>query len=849
MKLNKLSKIIMFLVLFLIHLTLLSIVNKITFEEPPITTPPPNVQVRFSNLGLLVLNRSAKLYNLSASNMGANPKSPHHVLVSRAWPSEFDEEPLRLRFTCGVEEVTLHSGVPWDPRGHQVTITVEAFDKTGKLVDRKQRNFHNKTDVDIPFRLEAPHKNPIIWEIKIDARQQTNEGKVGFFEFIDDIIFKSEIPPPPQAQEPPKIIIEKPTVNNTKYPDILVSGKIYGKGIFPEFNPPEVRISWPISSTATAGGYVYWSQYPLNLGQHLFWMIPNQSLSFSFPFKLTYFGKNTITVSACNAKGKVKAHKSITYFPPPIQSEYHSKGGASRYGTFIWGTTIGNCMFAIYQKGAILHSSAGTYSCFGKIFQKWSNMITNIGFSALGCALGSEKLIAGGSFQNFVNGRIYSGSKGAFVVMEPFIKAIDQLNFVKNYGLPVSDTVFQSSKAYILPIQWQKFQRTIAGHTFVSTMEITEDPKSKQKILWLATPDFEGVKRAGLKEQEFTSRLPFVWRSINCSSQGGVLTCSPVKKKATMKLSYNALKKVCNNSNYPFGSAPAWASLASKKIIPYMGNISSSGLSGKDHGACHSCDTWGIGGGLFDGVDFCIHVVADPEYEHRLRETIPVSKRLIGPFEQKDLEVEYEYCVVGYPEPNDWSDMSKGAKPGTLVKGDKMYLAGRWISDCGCHPSFPKAPSQYCQSPYKTEIHPPAIMINMYTGKELGKTATIAELVYFDWWYPGEKVEIDVFPPPRPTPTATLVYHVPLWTTFCKSDKGKCGIKYISTPAGPVNHVHLIISGRPDVGFNTPPKEAGNGELFHGYVPPAGRERYVPGANYPHTKSLVGDIVLYWKVN
>ena len=849
MKQYHITTISVVLLLILYNFSWASIVNKITFEEPPITTPPPEVQVRFSNMGILILNRSAKLYNLSASKMGAIPKSPSYVLISRDWTREFDEEPLIIRFTCGVEEVTIHSGVPWDPKGNQVTITVEAYDKYKKLIDRNQRDFYSKTDVDIPFYVEAPHKNPIIWEIKIDARQQTNQGKVGVFEFIDDIVFKSEIPPPPQAKEPPKVTIEKPTASETNYPDILVSGKIYGKGIFPEFNPPKIKISWPISPTATASGYVYWSEYPLNLGQHLFWILPNQSLSFSFPFKLTYFGKNNITVWASNALGKAKDQKFITYFPLAIKNEYKTKGGASRYGKFIWGTTIKNCMFAIYQNGAILHSSAGTYSCFGKIFQKWSNMITNIGFSALGCALSDEKKVPGGTYQDFVYGRIYSGSKGAFFVVDPFIYAMDQLNFVKDYGLPVTDTVFQSSKGYILPVQWQKFERTIGTHTFVSAMEITEDPKTKQKTLWIATPDFEGAKRVGLKEKEFTSRLPFVWRSFKCFTTGGVLTCSVGKPKATKKLAYSALRKACNDSNYPFGSAPAWVSLAPKKIIPYLGNITSSGLSSEDHGACHSCDLWGLGGGLFDGVDFCIHVVPDPEYEHRLRETLGASKHVAGPFVQSDLEVEYEYCVVGFPPPKDYSDMSKGAKPGTLVKGDKMYLAGRWISDCGCHPSFPKAPIQYCKNPYKTEIHPPAMMINMYTGQELGKVATIGELVYFDWWYPGEKVEMDIFPPPRPTPNAMLSYSVPLWMTFCKSDKGKCGIKYITTPQGPSNHLHLIISGRPDVGFNTPPKEASNGELFHGYVPPAGRQRYVPGANYPHTKSLVGDIILYWNIN
>ncbi len=80
---------------------------------------------------------------------------------------------------------------------------------------------------------------------------------------------------------------------------------------------------------------------------------------------------------------------------------------------------------------------------------------------------------------------------------------------------------------------------------------------------------------------------------------------------------------------------------------------------------------------------------------------------------------------------------------GWPIRGDLIYVNGRWIMDCG-------------HSPYKTEIHPPFLMSNMRTQKQAdGTPATVAD-IWITGYYPGDPIDLDLWPPPRPTPNAFL---------------------------------------------------------------------------------------------
>lgn len=337
-----------------------------------------------------------------------------------------------------------------------------------------------------------------------------------------------------------------------------------------------------------------------------------------------------------------------------------------------------------------------------------------------------------------------------------------------------------------------------------------------------------------------------MWRSFPCAALGK--PCIGVSKpKPLLQPPYSILSKACKGGSYPFSYGVAqWEPLeSSPKITPYMSTVTDSGLSGIDVPWNYSCSTWKDGEAGFKGVDWNISTAPFPGYEPLLggRGETVVKRRLIYPnLTQDHMEIEYEYCLVGFPP--------QKAQDAYLRPGDQLFVAGRWISDCGCHP-FSLLPTQACTAPYRAEIHPPAVMVYIHSGKAFGMPTTRGEIVYFDWWYPGESVDVAIYPPPRPAADAVLSAAIRVWPSYCPSDAGKCGIKSDLAPPNAPNHIRLAISGRPDVAFNTPPKETGNGQLFHGSPPPIDRQPVLVGEALDikkHSRSLWGTVELRWIV-
>src|SRR5205823_1799953 len=108
-------------------------------------------------------------------------------------------------------------------------------------------------------------------------------------------------------------------------------------------------------------------------------------------------------------------------------------------------------------------------------------------------------------------------------------------------------------------------------------------------------------------------------------------------------------------------------------------------------------------------------------------------------FDQSYLEIEFEeayalHFFAGF----DWP-----------ISGDLIYASGRWIMDCG-------------HDPYKTEIHPPFLMSNMRTQKRPDGTLQTVAYIWVTGYYPGDPIDVDLWPPPRPTPDAILNLSKPL---------------------------------------------------------------------------------------
>ncbi len=802
--------------------------SQITFDDAPVTTPPPKIGVRYGNQGVL-LPKSSRLFTLPTRGLRSKAHSGTKVLLSNDLANEQDPRPLVIDLTYNIRAVTLYTGVPWDSHGERVNISLKAFNELGNLVARSDKFAYGPSDINLALQVKDPQMQHTIRKIEVDAQQ----GGTGHFEFIDDLTLSSEGPPPVLATEPPKVVITSPSAAETNTGVLTISGKIHGKGLLPKYAPPELTVSYPVDPSSGTLPH----KQELGLNKELNWVHPIPSgdpyLAFTLPFQLTYFGKNAIKVTASNAAGSGSAQKSITYFPADITKEYNKKGKWNTFGDLIWGKKMGGCISAIYQKGAIFSSPAGTYSVLGKIFTKWKSLTTpNDLLGLLGCATGPEKSIPGGISQDFVGGRAYSGSAGTFYVITPFLDAIDKLNFVSEFGLPASDPVKQTQPG--LPSLWQKFKRTIDGVPFVSAMEVTEKPLT----VWIATPDIEGTKRAGAK---ITSRVATNWDSYDYKK-----VTDPSVKISKPKLGkgmpYSALSKACGGGHYP-GTAPEWVSLSANKIVSYMGNVQSSKFASEDAPWSHDCSTWKDGEVGFAGVDWRVYVTPDAGYEGMLGgdgTTISEGRLIYPNYEQTNLEIEYEYCLVGFPPESN--------PTGYLKQGDKIITAGRFVVDCGCHPSFGAVPSKMCESTYKSEIHPPAFMFDIYTLVKSGQPSTVADMVYLDWWYPGEVVELDLYPPPRPKPDVVLTASIPIWNKFCTTDKGHCGIQNSLEPITSPNHIRLKITGRPDVKFHTPPNESTkNGQLFHGHLPSLPGQQGPIDPNYPHTKSLWGNFELTWK--
>jgi len=132
---------------------------------------------------------------------------------------------------------------------------------------------------------------------------------------------------------------------------------------------------------------------------------------------------------------------------------------------------------------------------------------------------------------------------------------------------------------------------------------------------------------------------------------------------------------------------------------------------------------------------------------------------------------------------------------GLPAKRDLMFTAGRWVIDCG-HDNF------------KTELHPIFMFSRMstvtstvepFTGivnnNPFGGTpenpvpATQAN-IWVNGWYPGDPIEFDLFPPPRPHPNATLVVNKPI------DADAVLGLNFESRhdPLGAANRVHIRIT-------------------------------------------------------
>lgn len=730
---------------------------------------------------------------------------------------------FEIAFIHKVKKIQVFTGLQQYVPGATYTFIIEVYNSSKALINNTKKEVNTPvTKCDVMLEIAAPPNEYIEYAIiKVVI------GNLNSFLYVDDLTFWYEENISAGNLAPPKVVITDASVVTNN--EVEVKGKITGEKIRFSFNPPIGKIT---QKTPYSYLPLSISEIPLFEDGFNIKKISNKEYLFKFKYPLSYLGNIKIEVIAENVAGTGYDSKQIIHFPSDIQNEKNNSG--YNYGSFQFGE-IGDCITAIYEYGAICKNKSGEIiSIKGKIFDKWFKWRNKLGcpqskeIHPSGHRWGDPTMttvtINDAVLQDFSTGRIYSGPKGAFYMIDPFLDAVKQLDFDVNFGIPVSDPIEPLAPyghGLHLPKLWQRFEITNDQDYYnldYSAMEITDNPLT----LWIATPDLLGWLRANTKKEvgwkaeiynnsgfdnavhNIPKRLSTVWREYRCNDMKG--PCNSVGKipsfgvpAYTQLTPYAKLSKACNDDDYTLeavkdyvGGCPdpaQWMNMSKNKMKYATGVVKRIGLSSEDNPANHYCRD------DLNGMDINLYFVPDPGYEYLLGD-----KQVNSDF---GMEIEYEWCLFGYPHPIDNNDQwGKGPNKNQIQKGDKLLVAGRWIADCG--------------HDFRSEIHPPAVMLNMYTDYENNKKMTKGDMLHFDWWYPGEKVKVSLFPPPRPTAHSKLNVSLPLSVQL----GGKSNTKY-TIPIDGQNHVKLEIIGREDIPTNNIesiqlPLETCDGQIYFG---------------------------------
>jgi hypothetical protein len=161
--------------------------------------------------------------------------------------------------------------------------------------------------------------------------------------------------------------------------------------------------------------------------------------------------------------------------------------------------------------------------------------------------------------------------------------------------------------------------------------------------------------------------------------------------------------------------------------------------------------------------DWIVYVEPDPEYHFLLGYDSPNHEGNFDHEHQGSQENEIEQWLIpgGYrPEP-----------------GDRISMTGRWVVDCG-------------HDDWHTELHPYESFVSSHAQRKssaIGGTEIVASVVVTAAWQ-GGTLELDIWPPARPSATARLRY-------FQDQPGAIFGLTVNESlsPQGNPNHLHLTV--------------------------------------------------------
>lgn len=674
--------------------------------------------------------------------------------------NEFHAPPLVITFTSPQVRVRMFAGCEVVP----INATLRAFDANNVQV---AEDGPRQVAADV-FNTEFQVTVTTATIMRVELQYESTA-----FEAIDDLEFEGEPPPPPVAEPPIVEIVSPADGSELDVETIDIQGIARGEGLL---SPVTLKIEWRRPPESTAPPFTS--------------TIPLTGTGTTRQFSLTGFtgvpmGPITITAEVENRGGKKGTGTStFTNLPAPIRSRFTAERGATALGAFEFGLVGDGCKIAVYARAAISVNNAGvTRVVRGDILTKWLSLRTSLDDDGLGCPLSEERAGPGSSrVQDFQDGRIYARlSTGTVYVPNVFLDVIDKLEVGSSpqtaTTVPVTDPVMPVepiTKTWL----FQQFVRPDRPDLHPSTLEIRGTPPQ----LW--------VERQSRLLETHTAAL---WDSFPCGGNQGPCTVSPpqtvfppIQNAGDLFCGGEALedRKLetlldCLDSGRGDCEGLEWQHIKADNYIgtPIFGVVEASALAGEDFFASHewfyNCPLETVRPDC--PSDWTLEVV--PIGPHR---DIGDHPSLFAQGNPTKVEIEYERFYaefagwMGFPEP-----------------GDLIYAFGRWIIDCG-HSSF------------KSELHPIYMYAKMKTVTEIidpftglphqdpfgGQPATRAD-IWVNGWYPGgQPIEFDIYPPPRPTPTAKLVVNKPV------DQDAAFGvtIEYSIQPETVANHVHVKFS-------------------------------------------------------
>jgi hypothetical protein len=622
------------------------------------------------------------------------------VLRSIAETAEvFTVSPLVMTFTSPQRRVAFFAG---NFPGGTGRGTLKAFGANNAVLAQDGPKPVPANAFTASFQVTTPQASIVRAEFQIEG---------GALELIDDLVVEGTTTTPPNT--PPLVGITSPTegvvMNEGTVP---FRGTVTGPSLL---DTVTLRVTRGLPGDSTAP--------PSNNEVNLLGSGNARTFSLDYgaltgPYTLTAIATNT-----ANLQGSRTVH--FTVLPDAIRSRYNSSGGAGMFGVFRFGGSESGCVIAVYDKGLIAAVNNQTFIVTGAIFQKWM-AVRGQGqpLGRLGCPTAEERDALGGSrAQDFRHGRIYAVAGSTAYVPEVFRDAIETLGGEETTGVATTDPT--DSTGAMQTWLFQRFARLDHPSPSIepSTLEIRGNPA----VLYVERVG-EAVETSGAT---LYPRTATVYRTFPCD--GNLGPCHVEKPTSPPSISHADALTRCPGTYDAIDYTKEWQWLSGGDHgqTPLRGWVNSSRLSCTDNPLTHDYIMTN------NGSNCKITDVFPSDWQIYVRPLAPFGN--LTTEDQTYLEMEFEayyarYFFVGWGWP---------------IAGDLIFTNGRWIMDCG-------------HEPYKAEIHPPYLWSSMSTRKRAdGSLETVAE-IWVNGYFPGDPVDVDIWPPPRPSPDAFLTVTRPV---------------------------------------------------------------------------------------